>query len=208
MDIKKRNLPHIYRDYGLYFLTFRLHDSLPQAIILQLKEDYQAELSKLTKPISQEVKSEIKTKIFGKYEDQLDENKYGNCYLKNPRIAKIIYDKILSYNLKLYEIKNFIIMPNHVHLLLDTTIQIESGDKILLINKIMQLIKGGSSIKINKALSRSGRLWAEESFDSLIRSPDHYGNVFYYIKRNAIKAGLEENLYSSGPFYFSYDMIE
>ena len=37
---------------------------------------------------------QIKLKYFNKYDHQIDTNPYGECVLKNEKIAQILYDKI------------------------------------------------------------------------------------------------------------------
>lgn len=67
-------------------------------------------------------------------------------------------------------------MPNHVHFVADTSIQIstdmeinEAVEEYVEVSKWMQLIKGGSAYLINKYLKRKGTLWHKESFDHFIR---------------------------------------
>jgi len=55
-----------------------------------------------------------------------------------------------------------------------------------------------SASEINKALGRRGRFWQEESFDHLVRSPEHFERFCDYIAMNGERAGLRSDEY----FYF------
>ena len=39
----RRNLPHYQPSYASYFITFRLAGSLPNEVIIKLKEEYEIE---------------------------------------------------------------------------------------------------------------------------------------------------------------------
>ena len=143
----------------------------------------------------------------------MDIKPYGECYLKDPRVARIIYDKVMSYNVSYYIINAISIMPNHVHLLLNTSIQVqpEIGQqgtqfKYVDVAKWMQLIKGGSAFLINRHLRRTGKLWAKESYDHFVRHQNEgeYQRIKSYILDNPKKAGLEEQ-FSKPPFLYSTD---
>ena len=127
-------LPHIAPIGASFFVTFRLADSLPQAIIYQLQNQYE----KLVKKILVEKKSGYENEIlrqrkllFKKYEHQLDDKPYGECHLKNEAIAQIIKDKLHEYDNQLYRLIAYSIMPNHVHVLFETFIQIENETEFL-----------------------------------------------------------------------------
>lgn len=164
-------LPHIYPPGATFFITFRLADSLPQHTVRQLREELEAELRSIRKadlpPHVKDFKIYQKRKdLFGKYDHQLDAKPYGDCVLKDSTVAKILYDKILLYDGVHYTLHALSIMPNHVHLLADTSIQIpadavEVPTGYVDVNKWMQLIKGGSAFLINQHLGRSGTLWAK-----------------------------------------------
>ena len=52
----------------------------------------------------------------GQYMEHLDKG-LGTCVLKRPRLSKIVADSLLYFNGNRYHIGDFVIMPNHVHLL-------------------------------------------------------------------------------------------
>ena len=205
-------LPHIYPYGATFFITFRLDDSLPHSLVRILKNELKEKKAKI---VAQKLEAKAQAKqiallqsnIFGKYEHQLDKEPYGKCFLKMPSVAQIIYDKILKYDGIYYKVISFCIMPNHVHMLLDSSIQmnddsIDKPDGYVDVCNWMQLIKGGSSYEINKILDRKGRLWSQESFDHWIRNEAYLYKTIQYISMNPKQAGLDMEVYNSAPFMY------
>lgn len=86
----------------------------------------------------------------------------------------------------------YVVMPNHVHILMKP---VACG-----ISKIMQLIKGRSSREINE-----GNFWQKGFFDFTVLTEDKFREKFNYIHFNPLKWGLvkepEEYKYSSAMAY-------
>ncbi len=185
-------MQHLYGNGRTYFVTFRLADSLPQSILIDLKKEYRFRIESIkeTNPIlRQEIIDNITIDIFGKYDHQLDKFPYGKCVIKDEMIATILSDQILKYNKIYYELKCYSIMPNHVHLLMSSLDQMDENE-VDKVDTWMKLIKGGSSRFINRAIKAKGQLWTHESWDRMIRNEKHYTNSFYYTINNPEKAGL------------------
>ena len=110
---------------------------------------------------------------------------HGSCALRNPKIAQIVSDTLLHDHDKLYLLDSFVIMPNHIHLL------------VLLKNEplenLVQTWKSVSSHRINKTLNLTGTLWQKNYWDRLLRSEAHYHKTRKYIQANPVKAKLSPN---------------
>ena len=185
-------MQHLYGNGRTYFVTFRLVDSLPQSILMELKREYKCRIDSIkeTNPIfRQEIIDNITIDIFGKYDHQLDKFPYGKCVLKDENIASMLSAQILKYHKIYYELKCYSIMPNHVHILI-SSLDNEDENVIDKVETWMKLIKGGSSRYINLAMKTSGQLWVHESWDRMIRNEKHYSNSFYYTINNPEKAAL------------------
>src|SRR5262245_22025313 len=104
-------LPHIVNSQSTYFVTFRLADSLPTALLLSWQNELQHKRI-LDKPQSKEFFREYERKI-EKYLDNCDEH----CWLKNPNIATIVQTALRYFNGDRYALHAWTIMPNHVHVL-------------------------------------------------------------------------------------------
>ena len=107
----------------------------------------------------------------------------GEKILARHEIAEIVSENLLRYAGESYMLHAWVVMPNHVHLLL-TAVQGSS------IAAIMQRLKSYTAHAINKRLDRSGHVWGKEYFDRYIRSSTHFQNAAKYIEMNPVKAHL------------------
>ncbi|MDZ7765547.1 MAG: transposase [Melioribacteraceae bacterium] len=179
----KRNLPHIYLDESIYFITTRLKDSLPVTKIQELKN--RPRLKSVPKSKSDKY---YKDRLLFKYYDELlDTGKFGENILSNNSVATIVFNSLLHNHKKDYLAYCFCIMPNHFHIIFR---QLENARSI---DKIMKSIKGFSAREINKLLNRKGSIWQSESFDHIVRDEDEFYRDMNYVFMNPVKAGLVEN---------------
>ncbi len=167
-------LPH--KEYeALQFVTFRLYDSLPLEIVKHWKE----ELGINNQTACNDIKvQQLRTRI-ARYEDA----GYGQCFLKDPRIAALVQDSLLRYDGERYRLLGWCIMPNHVHVLIEMT---EDWS----LSSILQNWRSYTAHVANSILGRTGAFWMSEYFDRFIRNDEHLRNVIDYIDNNAVKAGL------------------
>lgn len=86
-----------------------------------------------------------------------------------------------------FSIENYIIMGNHVHLLI-----VPARNENL--SRIMQWMLGGFALAFNKRFNRSGHFWGERFFSRIIESFHDYLNTYGYIDRNSVVAGLTTNI--------------
>ena len=158
-------LPHFDGGETAQFVTFRLSDSMPHNILNEWR--------KLT---ADDI--EFRKKIEG----YLDAG-HGECWLRIREIATIVQDTLIYHHDREYSLISWVIMPNHVHVLLRPL-------PLKHLNSIMHSIKSYSAQMANKVLGRKGQFWQHESFDRYIRSEKHFHNVIEYIELNPVKAGL------------------
>ena len=143
----ERNLPHWHPDGRAIFLTWRLCGSLPDSVIQELKRP-----------------KERPGRQFLRAEQFLDKGAFGPLWLADQKIAALVRASILKGALELnqYAVIAFVIMPNHVHLLLQPRTSLR---------RITNAIKGVTARAANLLLGRVGRpFWQAESFDHWIRS--------------------------------------
>ena len=81
-----------------------------------------------------------------------------------------------------------VIMPTHVHLLMEPL----GGHDL---SRILQGIKGASAREINKLTGVTGTLWLDESYDHIVRSEKQYWRFVRYITENPTKDGLRDDEY-------------
>jgi len=166
----KGRLPHFDGEV-IQFVTFRLADSLPKGVLERLKIE-------LEQGKFDDVSEEFRQRV----EDHLDLGS-GDCILRDPSVATLVEETILHENGISCDLRAWVIMPNHVHLLL----RMAEGHDLA---GLMKRIKGVSARKINQLLRRQGTVWQKEYFDRYIRTSEHYAKVFQYVENNPVVAGL------------------
>lgn len=113
-------------------------------------------------------------------------------WLTVPRAARILADLLKEGDGSTYRLHRYVIMPNHVHLLVEPLLTADGGRPVAL-KAITQRLKGASSRLINLALGRSGSFWQYEGYDHWVRDREEHERVILYIDENPVKAGLCRN---------------
>ena len=167
MAYYERNLPHWQPEGKAFFLTWRLHGSLPAFVVKFLHE-------------SDRLKS---GRVFVRFDGSLDRATFGPTWLRNADIAKTVTNCIFSVVSSTKSVLHaYVIMPNHIHILLEPNSPLR---------EITQAIKGRSARDCNKILNRSGKpFWHEETYDHWVRSPQSFEKIRNYIERNPVSANL------------------
>jgi REP element-mobilizing transposase RayT len=114
----------------------------------------------------------------------LDQARCGPFYLVQPPIAEMVVDAIFhnSEVLGHYEIHAFVVMPNHVHLLITPAMSLP---------KLTKSLKGITARRANEMLGLTGtRFWQEESYDHTIRNRSEFETIRRYIEQNPVRAGI------------------
>ncbi|MBM4333879.1 MAG: DUF1156 domain-containing protein [Deltaproteobacteria bacterium] len=170
------NLPHWRQEGVTYFVTFRLADSMPQEKLRQWDEEREAWLKEHPEPHDEEIRKEYYRLFPDRFQSWLDAG-YGECLLARPELKQIVENALLNFQGDRYHLDEYVIMPNHVHVLVSP-----SGQSTL--SKILQSWKSYTAHRINKHLKRNGPVWQKESFDHIIRSPSQMERVRQYIRDN------------------------
>ena len=169
-------LPHWHQTGKITFVTFRLGDSIPQKVIDEILLEYELKVS-LHKDCLDKKELEIwRWEKYNRIEKYLD-NGSGECLLENVQCRDIVAETLLHFDDERYKVFAFVIMPNHVHVLM-----MPLGRWVM--QDIMKSIKHYSALQINRLLKRNGNVWQRESFDRIIRDEEQYMNVLKYIYRN------------------------
>lgn len=186
MTFTRRNLPHLYFELGIYFVTFRLAGSLPPGFNSQPdRQCYDGnKINSQPDRLCYDSNNRESKNLFINYDRILDSGAFGGNYLINDEIAGRVkyclhYPDGIEYKLICYTV-----MSNHVH----TVFSLLEGNKGL--SKIMQSIKGISARESNKILNRTGKFWQVESFDRLIRNENEFWNIVRYVLNNPVKTKL------------------
>jgi REP element-mobilizing transposase RayT len=168
-------LPHCDVPGLLQSISFRLGDALPVAAIARIQ---QARTDK---------------EKYQRTETLLNQG-YGACYLQQPLLAETVENALLYGDGGRYRLIAWCVMPNHVHVLIETF----TGWPLPI---VIHSWKSFTAKAINSHLGTSGMVWMEDYFDRYIRDDTHLAAVIAYIHNNPVKAGLvatpEEWPYSS-----------
>jgi putative transposase len=121
----------------------------------------------------------------------------GRRLLQSERHAMLLID-VLRANVAAgkFEMHDFVIMPDHLHLLMTLP-----GD--VTIEQAMQLIKGGFSYRLKRDLGYQGEVWQRGFSEVRIIDGQSFLQHRAYIVQNPVKAGLVERA-EEWPYCYSY----
>jgi len=180
-------LPHLEGKHPIYFVTFRLADSLPRELVVRVRKQREA-LEKAraagASVAADRVRLQELRALLQKVERCLDSG-LGACYMRDFRIAKIVADAIRHFHGKRYQVLAWCVMPNHVHVVFSTL-----GERKL--EAILHSWKSFSAQGANRLLGRSGGFWQREYFDHLVRNEASLSRIIRYVQENPQKAGLRD----------------
>jgi putative transposase len=121
----------------------------------------------------------------------------GRRLLQSGRNASLLIDVLRSYvSQGRFEIHDFVVMPNHVHLLLTVR-----GNNT--IEKAMQLIKGRFSYRLKHEFGYLGEVWQIGFSESRADDAESFAGYRAYIAQNPVKAGLAK-CPGDYPYCFGY----
>ena len=160
-------LPHFDSPDAIQMITHRLGDALPTEVIDRLANE----------PFTDEGDAAYRARI----ETWLDAG-HGACLLRAQQAARCVADAWRHFDGIRYFLHAWVIMPNHVHVLVQVTRA-----------ALPEVVKGWKSYtarQINRLTSRSGPVWQQDYWDRFVRNEAHYLSCLAYIQQNPIKAGL------------------
>ncbi len=181
--IRCGHLPHWFQPEAVQFITFRLADSLPQTKLQELalmrealgrRETKDGELTAEEERLEEIVEGWLKIG-------------YGGCVLSNAQCRQFVEEALFFNDKQTYHLHAFVIMPNHVHILLSP---IGENSVVSIVSKL----KRYSSRMIKQCVVTDGNVWQREMFDRMIRGEDDFAHKLAYIVNNP--NGLPEDSYS------------
>ncbi len=197
--LAERRLPHWSQPGTICFITFRTGDSMPKSVVDRwLQERWKwlrsrgidpmaANWQKELEQLDERLQTEFQQTFSGRWHDKLDEC-HGECVLRRPELAQIVADSLKYFDGDRYELTDFVVMPNHVHLLA----AFRDADGML---KQRDSWKHFTVAQINRRLKRKGRFWQQDGFDHLVRSAEQFEHLRRYIAENPAKAQLHPGEY-------------
>jgi REP element-mobilizing transposase RayT len=129
--------------------------------------------------------SEISSgRAFAALDRLLDEGCVGPLHLKHAAVADMVVEVLhdMSDVQRRYMLHAFVVMSNHVHVLVSPCIPLP---------QLMKALKGYTAKRANEILGLTGNpFWQEESYDHLVRNAAEGERIRRYIEQNPVRAGL------------------
>ena len=121
----------------------------------------------------------------------------GLSLFQSERNATLMIDVLRSYVAAgKFRLHDFVIMPDHLHLL----ITVGAG---MTIEKAMQLIKGGFSFRLRKECGYLGEVWQRGFSEQRVEDRQSFLQHREYIAGNPVEAGLVDSP-EMFPYCFTY----
>ena len=185
LKIRSRRLPHWEVQEAVYFVTFRLADSLPIHALKNIgsrRADISATAANLNRALTPKERGKLEQLNAWRIEKSLDAG-VGECFLKNAEVSRAVAGSLREFDGRRYRLFAWTVMPNHVHALFQVI-----GKETLA--KVLHSWKSYSAKAANRVLGRRGEFWQREYHDHLIRDLDEFNHAVQYVLENPAKAGL------------------
>ena len=125
---------------------------------------------------------------FAARDRELDRSAAGPRWLLDERVAQCVVDSLRygERNLGLYELLAWVLMVNHIHILIYPEARL---------SRITKSIKNFSARQANAILGLTGQpFWQDESYDHWVRGPEELEKIVRYIEENPVAAGLAKRV--------------
>jgi len=170
-----RRLPHFDAPHTFQFISFRLSDSLPAAVLHELKSE--TDLLRI---------SQQSPALRARMEAYLDRG-YGSCVLARPEMAAQLKQAFSYYERQRYELLAWCIMPNHVHVLIKPTTSLPRIVQSWKTWTARWAYQHAAELRLEVP---EGGLWMRGYWDRYVRDEKHLHVAIRYIHQNPVKAGL------------------
>ena len=175
---RRRTLPHWETSRAIYFVTFRLADSLPRDALLRISAGLHLESTRHPQASQPPQSRRMPLRL-----EKLLDSGAGACYLGRPDIAALVAEALGKFVDGRYRIFAWCVMPNHVHAVVQPC-----GEWTL--SRILHSWKSFTATQANRLLRRTGEFWQREYYDHLIRNGGDFTQTTRYVLENPSHAGL------------------
>ncbi len=195
VHIYRRNLPHWRQEGCTYFVTFGQTDAIPRSVLAEWRarretwlrqhgidcplpyEEWQTAYQRIPERERRTFQRGQRRQLFV----ELDRC-HGGCLLREPAARVVVERAMHFFHGKRCWVRDFAIMPNHVHWLITPFPDNELED-------ILGSVKGFTSSQLTKhGLKQPGRFWRKENYDHIVRETRELRAIRDYIAHNAVKA--------------------
>ncbi len=188
IDTTRHTLPHWHQAGVFAFITWRLVDALPAEVVSRIRYERRNWLQRHPLPWDLAGAREYNRLFVQRVEAQLDSG-HGSCILRGPKAANIVADALRYFDHERYDLDCFVVMPNHVHLL----VRLKDEPKL---SGLVHSWKSFTANELRGMIETPGRVWQRSYWDRLIRDEKHLESCRKYIADNPAKAGLSPSEFS------------
>jgi REP element-mobilizing transposase RayT len=174
----RRYLPYWEVPKGVYFVTFRLADSLPEYVLQELRAKSPA--GSPTKKIPEKLAKKFPAK---EIEKMLDSG-LGAKHLARAEIADLVEGALRAFDGVRYKLFAWCVMPNHVHVVFQPLGEWELA-------RILHSWKSFTAHRVLRKFGIRGAFWQREYYDHLIRGGEEFSRAVEHVLENPRRAGLE-----------------
>lgn len=182
LQVTQRNLPHWIAAGATYFVTYRLADSLPAEVLALRKVELRSSRGR-----PEEADMEGRQEALDRW---LDAGR-GRCLLRLSAVQDLVLENWLHFEGVRYQLDKFVIMPNHVHLIVKPL----PGYSL---SRICHGWKSFSGKAIARMTGEKPPIWMDESYDHIVRDEQELEHFRQYIAENPGLAGLKSGFWLGG----------
>ncbi|MSR57689.1 MAG: hypothetical protein EXS05_08455 [Planctomycetaceae bacterium] len=192
-------LPHWRQTGCMYFVTFRLDDSIPAPVLQEI--EYERKLWLKARGIDSDERNwkrcfakltrndrRVYEQLVGRLINKSLDECHGACVLRNSAFGNPIAVALGHFHESRVLTGDFVVMPNHVHALLTPINGYE-------LEHILHSIKSYTANIINQMRKSDGTFWQRESYDHIVRDAEQLVAFQQYIAANPAKANLNDGEY-------------
>ncbi|MBL7017062.1 MAG: primosomal protein N', partial [Kiritimatiellales bacterium] len=179
----KGTLPHWRQDGAVYFVTFRLADSLPEEKWTLWKREKEKWLEEHPEPRDEATRREYYELFPDRLQTWMDAG-YGSCRFSESNAKALVEAALKRFDGERYRLHEFVVMPNHVHVLVSP---LEDN----LLSDILHSWKSYTATELNRISENKGTVWQKESFDHIVRNERQMARIRKYIQDNPKQCGRD-----------------
>ncbi len=185
------HLLHWNLEDGVYFVTWRLADSLPSDESIRMKWEYRRRMDELESVADSEqreaIRDQVRQDFFTSIFDAELDRGGGRMWLAKPEFATVVREALLTFDGQRYLLVAWAIMGNHVHVVF-----LRHPDFTL--EKVLHTWKSYTAQKLKPLtdIGPEGCFWQRNYWDRLIRTHEELQATVRYVVENPSKAGLRD----------------
>ncbi len=189
IEKSQRDLPHWNQAGCIYFVTYRMGDSIPAEKLHELERERFLWLKQHPKPWNDATWTEYSKRFEGPVQQWLDAG-HGSCVLRADELRDVVVESFHRFAGARYDLGDYVIMPNHAHVLVTPM-------EGFALKSILHTWKSFTAKAILKVCPEApGHFWQHESYDHIVRSPKQLAHYQHYIRENPLNARLKEGSYT------------